>query len=154
MEPILLIAILLLLIVAVLLLILRRQKPDDRMDGLLQRVNSFNQTLGSFQSSLKEDFRLGRDEHSNQAKETRAESATAFKEFRLEVATALDKLSTDNTAALDRINKTLTDKVAALIEASERATRLARRIWVFGSSNCQSRPRKTPTNYVRISQPH
>jgi len=121
MEQILLIAILLLIVVVLLLLFFRRQQPDQRIDGLLQKVSSFDQVLTAFQSGLKEDFRLGRDENANTAKDGRTELNNSLKDFRTEVKDVLEKLTADNTAALERINKTFAEQITALIQASEKS---------------------------------
>lgn len=121
MEQILLIAILLIAIAILLVLFFRRQQPDQRIDALQQKFNSFDQVLTTLQSGLKEDFRLGREENANTAKDGRTELNNSLKDFRTEVKGVLEKLTADNTAALERINKTFAEQVTALIQASEKS---------------------------------
>src|SRR5690606_28427982 len=73
-----------------------------------------------FQTNLKGDFSLSRQEAATHSQSSRTELNTSLNAFRSEVSEVFGKLNSDNTNSLEKINKTLADNVAALIESSNK----------------------------------
>ena len=126
METALLFAIVALLLVNAVLVFVFRYKPDNRLDGLSLQINTSIDGLGKFQTGLKEDFRLSREESATLSQSSRKELNDSLKEFRAEVSEVFKTLNADNTASLEKLNKTLADNVKALIEASNQNESLQR----------------------------
>ena len=121
METTLLIIILLLVAVAIVLLVVLRNKRDNELPQLLAKVNELQNGLTKIETSLKDDFRVNREESSNTAKTNREELNKAITEFRNETAEAIRQLSRQNVETLEKLNNTLEHKVTALIEKTERS---------------------------------
>jgi len=107
MEPILLITCLL-VVIAIILIIVFRPKASGNTEQLLQKMEAL-------QSGLKEDFRINREENAALAKDNRTELNTTLKEFQSEMAETFRFIVEQNQKAFDVINKTLEEKVTALI---------------------------------------
>lgn len=115
-EMIVLIAIIGLLVLAILLIIAFRGKKDNELPQLLTRIIELQSYLAKIESSLKEDFRINREENSTIAKENRTELNNTLKEFKSEQSDTLRNITELNQNALREINKTLADKLDLFIK--------------------------------------
>jgi DNA recombination protein RmuC len=121
METILLIVIIILLLLIVGLVIVFRSRSNEDLPQLLLKVNELQTGLNKIEGSLKDDFRLNRDESAATAKANREELNRAITDFRTETAEAIRQLSRQNIEALERLNNTLEHKVTALIDKTEKS---------------------------------
>ena len=104
METILLIIICVLLVIAIILLIVFRSKAGNELPLLQNKVVELQTSLTKIETNLKEDFRINREEN-----------ATIAKDNRTELNTTLKNITEQSQNALKEINKTLDEKVGALI---------------------------------------
>ena len=102
------IATIVLVIIAIALIIIFRPRRTNEVRELSQKIDDF-------QSGLKEDFRINRQENANLAKEGRTELSNSLKEFRQEMSDTLKAIIEQNGKALEQINKTLVEKIDGLI---------------------------------------
>lgn len=116
MENTLLIIILILLAVAIVLLFVFYNKNNTEIPQLLTKVNELQSGFTKIESSLKDDFRINREESSYIARTNREELNKAITVFRNETAEAIRQLTTQNVEALEKLNNTLEQKVTGLIE--------------------------------------
>jgi DNA recombination protein RmuC len=105
MESILLIAICGLLIIAITLIIVFRNKDRTDVPPLQGKISELQSSLSKIELNLKEDFRINREEN-----------ATMGKDNRIEVNTSLKTITEQSQNSLKEINKTLDDKLVALIQ--------------------------------------
>lgn len=115
MEITLLIAICCLLLIAIMLIVLFRSKRDENGDFLKNKVAEFQASLAKLEFGLKDDFRINREENANIAKENRTE-----------LNISLNNITQQNQVNLKDINKTLEDKLSALIAKIEENNKLNR----------------------------
>jgi DNA recombination protein RmuC len=87
--------------------------------NLLSQIYELKNDSGKLERSIKEDFKLNRDESSSVAKANREELHSAIKDFRRETSDAIQLLSKQNIEALDKLNQTFEQKVSSLIEKTE-----------------------------------
>lgn len=109
----------LLVLTAIFLIIIFRQRTGNDINPLLQKIESL-------QTNLREDFRINREENSNIAKDNRQELNNTLKDFKSEMAETLKIIIDQNQKALEQINKTLEEKVTALINKVEENNRTNR----------------------------
>ena len=100
----LLIIICVLLLIAIVLIIVFRNKSDNELPLLQNKVVELQTSLTKIETNLKEDFRINREEN-----------ATIAKDNRIELNTTLKNITDQSQNALKEINKTLDEKVGALI---------------------------------------
>ena len=100
----LLIIICVLLLIAIVLIIVFRNKSDNELPLLQNKVVELQTSLTKIETNLKEDFRINREEN-----------ATIAKDNRIELNTTLKNITDQSQNALREINKTLDEKVGALI---------------------------------------
>jgi DNA recombination protein RmuC len=115
METILLITICVLLLIAIILIIVFRSKASNELPLLQNKVAELQTSLTKIETNLKEDFRINREEN-----------ATIAKDNRTELNTTLKNITEHSQNALKEINKTLDEKVGALItkiDANNKANR-------------------------------
>ncbi len=129
MEPILLIIICVLLLIAIVLIIVFRNKAGNELPQLQNKVTELQSSLAKIESNLKEDFRINREEN-----------ATIAKDNRVELNTTLKNITEQSQNALKEINKTLDEKVGALItkiDENNKANRveLTKNITDFSGAN-------------------
>jgi DNA recombination protein RmuC len=129
METILLIVICVLLVIAIILIIVFRGKAGNGLPLLQNKVTELQSSLTKIESNLKEDFRINREENTTIAKDNRTELNTTLK-----------NITEQSQNALKEINKTLDEKVGALItkiEANNKVNReeLAKNITDFSGAN-------------------
>ena len=104
MEQTLLIFICLLLIIAIILIFVFRKKNSNESPELQNKVTELQSMLSKIEFNLKEDFRINREEN-----------ATIAKDNRTELNITLKNITDQSQNALKEINKTLEEKVGALI---------------------------------------
>jgi DNA recombination protein RmuC len=104
MEETLLIFICLLLLIAIALFFVFRKKNRNESPELQNKVIELQSMLSKIESNLKADFRINREEN-----------ATIAKDNRTELNITLKNITDQSQNALKEINKTLEEKVGALI---------------------------------------
>lgn len=129
METILLIVICVLLLIAIMLIIVFRSKAGNELPLLQNKVAELQTSLTKIETNLKEDFRINREEN-----------ATIAKDNRTELNTTLKNITDQSQNALKEINKTLDEKVGALItkiDVNNKANReeLTKNITDFSGAN-------------------
>jgi len=80
------------LIVTVLLLFLRSKKSPE----LSNRIDELDRSLAKIEATLREDFRINREENSNIAKENRTELNATLKDFQRELAVTLKEITSQS----------------------------------------------------------
>jgi len=88
------------LIINVLLLFLRSKKSPE----LSNRIDELDRSLTKIEATLREDFRINREENSNVAKENRTELNATLKDFQRELAITLKEITNQsrNESVLQR----------------------------------------------------
>lgn len=119
METTLLIIITVLLLLAIILIIVFRNKAGSEIPQLQNKVSELQSSLGKLETGIKEDFRTNREENANIAKDNRTELNNTLKDFKIELSETLKNITEQNQQALKEINKTLAEKVDALITKVE-----------------------------------
>ena len=108
METMFFISIAALLIVIIILIIFFTTKANDTLPQLQNKVAELQAALSKIESNLKDDFRINREEN-----------ATIAKDNRIELNITLKNITEQSQLALKEINKTLDEKVGALIYKTE-----------------------------------
>ena len=101
---------LLILLNIIFAIIFRPRSRDD--------LSSLSGKIEGLQSNIREDFRINREEHAAAAKENRQELNATLKDFKSEMADTLRAITDQTQRALDQINRTLEEKITALISRS------------------------------------
>jgi DNA recombination protein RmuC len=104
METIFLITICVLLLTAIILIIIFLSKGGNDLPLLQSKFIELQSGLSKIEINFKQDFRISREEN-----------ATIAKDIRIELNTTLKNITEQSQNALREINKTLEDKVSALI---------------------------------------
>lgn len=115
MDSTLLIIICVLLLLAIVLIIIFHNKAGSELPQLQNKVGELQAALVKIESNLKEDFRFNREENAGIAKDNRTELNNTLKDFKTELSDTLKNITEQNQQALKEINKTLAEKVDALI---------------------------------------
>lgn len=115
METILLIAICGLLVIAIILIIAFRNKDRTEVPHLQGKIAELQSSLSKIELNLKEDFRINREEN-----------AAMGKDNRVEVNASLKTITEQSQNSLKEINKTLDDKLVALIHQMETNNKINR----------------------------
>ena len=97
-----------LVLLAITLIIIFRPRPKNQDTTLYKQIENL-------QSSFREDFRINREENTAIAKDNRAELNSTLKEFKSEMTDTLKAITEQNQKTLELINKTLEEKISALI---------------------------------------
>ena len=129
METISFIVICVLLLIAIILIIVFRGKGGNELMQLQNKVVELQTSLTKIETNLKEDFRINREENTTIAKDNRTELNTTLK-----------TITEQSQNALKEINKTLDEKVGALItkiDVNNKANReeLTKNITDFSGAN-------------------
>jgi DNA recombination protein RmuC len=111
----LLILIIVLIVLAIILIIFFRPKKNNDSQVLQKSIVEFQSSLSRIETNLREDFRINREENSTIAKENRDELNNTLKEFRAELSGTLKIITEQSQNALKDINKTLDEKITALV---------------------------------------
>jgi DNA recombination protein RmuC len=126
MEVILLSILCVLLIAVLILIILFRPRVNGELPALQAKVMETQASVSRIESELKEEFRSNREENTAIAKDNRFELNTTLKDVKLELSASLKTIAEQNQAALKDINRTLEEKLDALIakiDVNNRASR-------------------------------
>jgi DNA recombination protein RmuC len=115
MEIMLLIIICVLLLIANGLIIAFRNKSSSELPLLQNKVIELQSSLSKIETNLKEDFRINREENATIAKDNRKELNDTLIGFKGEQSQTLKTITEQSQNALKEINKTLDEKVGALI---------------------------------------
>ena len=108
MELPFLIAICVLLLIVIVFIIIFRNKGNSDLPLLQNKVAELQSSLTKIEANLKDDFRINRQENANLAKDNR-----------IELNSTLQNITEQSQNALREINKTLDEKVGALITKIE-----------------------------------
>ncbi len=104
MQIILSLIIIALLLLGIVLVVVFKQRGSNQLAPLQQAVAALQASITQIESNLKEDFRISRAEQSSMASNNRTE-----------LNSTLQTITLQSQQALKDINKTLDDKLAALI---------------------------------------
>lgn len=115
----LLILIIGLLLIAIVLIYLFRNKNTTELPQLMAKLTELQTVLSKIETSVKEDFRVNREETASIAKSNREELNQAITTFRAETSEKIQQLNSQSVATLEKVNTTLEQKVSALIEKTE-----------------------------------
>lgn len=115
MEQILLTGIFILLILAIILIISFRYKGDKDIPTLQNKILALQDALFRIETSIKDDFRTNREENAHLSKDNRTE-----------LNNTLIRINEQSQLALRDINKTLEEKVGALITKIEENNKVNR----------------------------
>jgi DNA recombination protein RmuC len=140
METTLLIVICVLLLIAIVLIIVFRNKSSNELPLLQNKVVELQTSLSKIETNLKEDFRINREENATIAKDNRKELNDTLIGFKAEQSQTLKTITEQTQNALKEINKTLDEKVGALItkiDANNKTNReeLTKNITDFSGAN-------------------
>jgi len=140
METILLITIGVLLLLAIILIIVFRNKGGNQIPLLQTKVAELQASLAKIEANFKEDFRINREENATIAKDNRKELNDTLIAFKVEQSQTLKSITEQSQNALKEINKTLDEKVGALItkiDVNNKANReeLTKNITDFSGAN-------------------
>jgi DNA recombination protein RmuC len=113
-------------VTAIVLILLGKNKKGDDSNVLYNRINEIQNTLSKIESSVKEDFRLNREESASIAKTNREEISKAITDFRGEITGSVKNMSEQNTKALEKIEKQVEEKLKALNEQAKSDNNLMR----------------------------
>ncbi len=104
-----------LVLIAIGLIYWYRPKQNDKANDLSGRFDELFKVLDKLTYNLKDDFKVNREENAGTAKENRTELRNTLQDFRVEMAETLRTITFQNSKATELINRTLEDKIAALI---------------------------------------
>jgi DNA recombination protein RmuC len=106
MEILLIIVCILLAVVIILQFVFRPRQSSGNSELELR--------LQNFQTSLKDDFRINRQENATISKDSRFELNNTLRDFKTEMTQTLQAVTTQNQKALEQINQTLEQKIELL----------------------------------------
>jgi DNA recombination protein RmuC len=140
MEIILLAISCLLIILAIILIIVFRPKSNLDYQSLLSKVVELQNYLSKIEGNLKDDFKTNREESSHLAKDNRTELNNTLRDFKVEQSETLKNITEQSQNALKEINKTLEQRIDALINKIEENNKinrneLAKNITDYSSAN-------------------
>lgn len=126
METIFLIFICVFLLIAIFLIILFRNKAGEELPLLQNKVVELQANLSKIEANLKQDFRTNREENATIAKDNRKELNDTLIGFKAEQSQTLKTITEQSLNALKEINKTLDEKVGALITKTDYSNKVNR----------------------------
>ena len=109
------IILLILLLLVIILIFIFRNKNNNALPELQQQLAALQTNLAKIESSLKEDFKINREENAGIAKDNR-----------FELNNTLKNITAQSQQALKEINNTLDEKVGALISKLDENNKLNR----------------------------
>ncbi len=102
-------------------------KPSQKNEtDIVSKLDVFSNSLTRIENSVKEDFRVNRDEINKLSKENREELNNTLKEFKKELSETLKIITEQNQQALEKLTNTLEQKVSALIEKTDQNSKDSR----------------------------
>jgi DNA recombination protein RmuC len=116
---ILLIVLCALVVVAIVLIILFRPRPNNNLFALSSKLDELFSRLDKITDNLKEDFRTNREEISRVSRDNREELSRTLLNFKTEMNETLRLITEQNRVGADTINKTLEERISALVQKVE-----------------------------------
>ena len=101
--------------ILIVLIIVFRIRETNYFPQLQSKVAELQASLTKIETNLKEDFRINREENATIAKDNRKELNDTLIGFKVEQSQTLKTITEQSQNALKEINKTLDEKVGALI---------------------------------------
>jgi DNA recombination protein RmuC len=101
---------------AVILIVLFRPKANDNGTVLANKLDDLFKRFDLITTNLREDFKANREENSDNASKNRQELTETLNGFRKEMLDTLHLITEQNKSGADQINRTLDEKINALIE--------------------------------------
>jgi DNA recombination protein RmuC len=128
------------MLIAIILIIVFRSKAGNELPLLQNKVVELQNSLSKIEINLKEDFRINREENATMAKDNRKELNDTLIGFKVEQSQTLKTITEQSQNALKEINKTVDEKIGALIskiDANNKINRdeLAKNITDFSGAN-------------------
>jgi DNA recombination protein RmuC len=132
MDTILIYLLLVLVIIAIVLIVVFRNKNDNESAiALEKKINELQNGLITIERTLKDDFRINREESAGVANTNRQELQKAIQEFRNEMTQVLQLLSKQNVETLEKNIQTFNESMrqkfsdlegrqSKLVEATEK----------------------------------
>jgi DNA recombination protein RmuC len=111
METTLIIFYAVLLLIAIISIIIFQKNGKNELPLLEYKFAELLSSISKLEASFKEDFRLNRDENSNNAKTNRDELNRAIGDFRTEVMNIVKSMTDQNNLTLEKLNQTLEQKL-------------------------------------------
>ncbi len=115
MELTILYALAALILVVILLIIFKKNRSTDDLSSINQSVNELKTAIGRIETSLKDDFRINREENAAIAKDNRAELNTNLKDFSKEQKEKFDEFKLEQKELKDKTFE-LFEKITSKIE--------------------------------------
>ncbi|MEI6947397.1 DNA recombination protein RmuC [Paraflavisolibacter sp. H34] len=115
-----------LVLVAIALIYQFRPRPNNNLFVLSTKLDTLFGALDKISANLREDFKANREESAALAKENRRELNDTLLVFKSEMAGTLRAITEQNARAAELVNRTLEEKISALVdkvEANNRANR-------------------------------
>jgi DNA recombination protein RmuC len=108
---------------------IRNGKKGDNTElftEFLNKMEAFDRNLLKLEGSLKDDFRINREENAGIAKENRLELGQSLKEFKTEMSDTLKHITEQNRNVLEKLNLTLEEKLEKInLQVQEKLKELA-----------------------------
>lgn len=111
------------IIVVLLLVLLIVPKKQNINTDFEKKLLELDGNLSRMHSSLKEDFKINREESTKNASANRNELNESLKSMRFELMQSIEKMSDINQNSLEKLNKTLEEKIIQLIEKNDASNR-------------------------------
>jgi DNA recombination protein RmuC len=111
-------------LITIALIITLHQKNSNTT--VIQKVDDLSRQLTLINTNLKDDFKINREETNNLAHQSRKELSESLQTFRHEMTETLRLITQHNKNATDQINKTLEEKIGALITRVDDNNKTAR----------------------------
>jgi DNA recombination protein RmuC len=111
--------------IAVIILIITLHQKNSNTT-VLQKIDDLSRQLTLINTNLKDDFKINREETNNLAHQSRKELSESLQTFRHEMTETLRLITQHNKNATDQINKTLEEKIGALITRVDDNNKTAR----------------------------
>ena len=106
-------------VTVLVLVILFRPKPNNNLFALSYKLDDLFKKFDALTGSLHEDLKTARSENASLSAQSRQELNETLNSFRREMTETLRLITDQNKAGADSINKTLDEKIGALIQKVE-----------------------------------
>src|SRR6476620_12476403 len=115
-----------LVVVAIVLIIVFRPRPNNNLFDLSYKLDELFSKLDKINDNLKEHFRTNREEISRVSRENRDELSETLLKFKTEMNETLRLITEQSRAGAETINKTLEDRISALVQNVETGHKASR----------------------------
>ena len=122
----LLIAACVLMLITIVLIIIFRPKPNNNLFALSYKLDDLFKKLDALTDNLKDDLKTARQENAAIATQNRQELNETLNSFRREMTETLRLITDQNKTGAESINKTLEQKITALIDKVDSNNKEAR----------------------------